>query len=64
MKAGDLVRHRDRQAMANKLGVIVNVSKHRKITLIDVYWSRFSNNAPRTVCGYVPNELVVVNEGR
>ena len=61
MKAGDLVLHRDRAAGH---GIIIKVSKHNKITLIDVHWSLFGGDTPRTVYGYMPNELRPFDESR
>jgi len=65
VKIGDLVRHRDRPGYTRtSTGIVVRVSKHNGITLIDVHWSLFGGDTPRTVYGYMPNELRPFDESR
>jgi hypothetical protein len=63
VKAGDLVKHRDRAWMdraAQGPGIVLKVSSRSGETLVDVYWT----NTGRTICAYTPNELRAFDESR
>ena len=60
MKVGDLVQHRDDPLRRRGPGIVTKVSSLNNVTLIDVYWS----GQERTICAYMPNELVPVDESR